>query len=143
MGEENTVRRGLALGLLSLLMLTVVALPAMAATRITIPLAHYDARGNDNYRQNINDEYIVFKNNTSKPIRMGGWKVNDRGGLHVYRFPQAFKLGAGKKVALHTGKGRNGAGHLYWGQSGAVWNNDGDTVTLRSVNGVVVVRKGW
>jgi hypothetical protein len=36
---------------------------ALAVPRITIPLIHYDARGDDNYAENLNNEYVVFKNN--------------------------------------------------------------------------------
>ena len=116
---------------------------ALAAPRITIPTIHYDAAGNDNYAENLNDEYVVFKNTTNRDIRMKGWKVHDEGRIHVYTFKR-FKLGAGKKVTLHTGEGDDTRRHLYWDRTyGAVWNNDGDTVTLKNRSGEVVVRKSY
>lgn len=131
--------------LLAVLMLVLLAaVPALAATRISIPKAHYDARGNDNYRENLNDEYIVFKNNTNRAISMRGYKVHDEGREHTYRFPNAYKLRAGKSVTLHTGKGRNSATHLYWQRSyGAVWNNEGDTVFLKDAKNQLVVKRSW
>ena len=49
---------------------------------------------------------------------------------HVYKFP-TFRLGAGKSVKVHTGKGANTLGNLYWRSSSYIWNNDGDTARLR------------
>ncbi len=116
---------------------------ALAAPRITIPTIHYAARGDDNQAANLNNEYVVFKNNTTRGIRMGGWKVHDEGRIHTYTFP-TFRLGAGKTVTLHSGKGSNTASHLYWQRSyGAVWNNNGDTVTLRNGSGQVVVSRSY
>jgi Lamin Tail Domain len=116
---------------------------ALAATRVTIPIIHYDARGNDNLASNLNNEYVVFKNNTNTAIRMRGWKVHDEGRIHVYTFP-TFRLGAGKTVTLHSGRGTNTSSHLYWQRSyGAVWNNTGDTVTLRNPLGKVVVSRSY
>lgn len=127
-----------------LMLVPVVAVPAVAAASIIISKAHYDARGNDNYRENLNDEYVVFKNNTSRAISMKGYKVHDEGREHLYRFPQAYKLRAGKSVTLHTGQGRNSASRLYWGRSyGAVWNNEVDTVILRNAKGQIVAKKSW
>ena len=116
---------------------------ALAVPKITIPTIHYDARGNDNYAENLNNEYVVFKNTTNRAIRMKGWKVHDEGRIHVYTFKR-FKLGGGNKITLHTGQGRDTRRHIYWDRSyGAVWNNDGDTVKLKNRSGEVVVRKSY
>ncbi len=116
---------------------------ALAAPKITIPTIHYDARGDDNLAANLNDEYVVLKNATNRAIGLKGWKVHDEGRTHVYTFKR-FKLGAGKQVTLHTGEGDDTRRHLYWDRSyGAVWNNDGDTVTLKNRSGQVVVKKSY
>ena len=53
---------------------------------------------------------------------------------HVYTVP-SFKLGAGKSVKLHTGKGTNSSTDLYWGRGYYVWNNTGDKAILRNSSG--------
>jgi hypothetical protein len=35
-------------------------------------------------------------------------------------------------VYVHTGSGTNNATNRYWGKSGYIWNNGGDTATLRA-----------
>jgi hypothetical protein len=136
---------GAALALfVAILVASLFAGAALAATAVSIPVAHYDAYGNDNLAANLNDEYVVFKNNTTSGIVMTGWKVQDKGSLHTYYFPRGYVLGSGKSVVLHTGRGSNTASHLYWQRSyGAVWNNDHDTVTLRNSYGQIVVTKSW
>jgi hypothetical protein len=115
---------------------------ALAAPKVGISSLVCDAPGNDNQASHLNSEYVVFKNNTKKAVRMGGWTVQDKGQIHTYRFPSNFTLGAGKSVTLHSGQGRNSSTHLYWGRSyGAVWNNTGDTATLRDRGGRVVASK--
>jgi len=58
---------------------------------------------------------------------------------HVYKFP-TFRLGAGKSVKVHTGKGANTLGNLYWRSSSYIWNNNGDTATLKRSNGTIASR---
>src|SRR4029450_4803700 len=45
-----------------------------------------------------------------------------------------------------TGRGRNGrpdAAHLYWNSGAYIWDNDGDTATLRSVSGRISDSCTW
>jgi len=134
--RSRLVRRLVLLLVVGSLALVLASGVALAASRVQASGLHCDASGNDNYSSNLNGEYVVFKNSANRGIRMGGWKVHYKGRIHTYRFPSGFKLGAGKTVTLHSGKGNNGNGHLYWGRSnGAVWNNDGDTATLRDRSG--------
>jgi hypothetical protein len=43
--------------------------------------------------------------------------------------------GKGGKVTLHTGRGENTKTSLYWGSGNYVWNNTGDTATLKTSAG--------
>jgi len=44
-------------------------------------------------------------------------------------------------VKIHTGKGLDSyPHHYYWGLSDYVWDNDGDTATIKNRNGKVVDR---
>jgi len=103
---------------------------------ISISNFHYDAAGNDNY--NLNDEYVVFRNNCDSPVNMTGWTVKDAI-THIYYFP-TFVLNPRMSVTLYTGAGVDSSTKLYWGEySQAVWNNDGDTLYLRDPEGDLVL----
>lgn len=78
---------------------------------------------------NLNKEYIVITNTTTKAIGLRGYRVRDYKAKHTYTFG-AFTLGAKKSVTLHTGTGKNNATNVYWKQKNFVWNNDGDTAQL-------------
>ncbi|WP_446665154.1 lamin tail domain-containing protein [Flexivirga sp. B27] len=110
-----------------------LAAPAHAATTLKFARFYADQPGSDTpYTQTkLNREYIQVKNVTRKTISLSGYLIHDRGSKHVYRFPKTFRLGAGKIVTVHSGKGRNTTGHLYWGMSRSmVWNNTLDTAYL-------------
>lgn len=94
-----------------------------------------DADGNDH--TNLNDEYIVFENTGDTTIDLGGWSVSDTAG-RTYTF-SGISLELGETVILHTGSGTGTESGVYWGSERAVWNNDGDTITVRTDSGGVVV----
>ncbi len=100
---------------------------------------HWNAEGNDCY--NLNDEYVTFKNTCSESIDMTGWAVKDEAN-HIYTFPH-FDLAGGAIVTLYTGAGKDTTTELYWDSSGyrcnAIWNNKGDTLYLRDINGNLVI----
>ncbi len=103
-----------------------------AATGLVVETIHADASGNDN--ENLNDEYVVFRNAGETPLDIGGWTVTEGAGRE-YVFPAGTTLDPGETITLHTGTGTDDATDLFWGQSRAVWNNDGDTVTVRDESG--------
>ncbi|MFC5970931.1 hypothetical protein ACFPYI_06255 [Halomarina salina] len=45
-------------------------------------------------------------------------------------------------MTLHSGSGTDTSSDVYWGRSGAVWNNGGDTVTV-SDDGTVVAQRAY
>ncbi|MBU4256089.1 MAG: thermonuclease family protein [Candidatus Thermoplasmatota archaeon] len=102
---------------------------------ITVLYMHYDAEGNDN--NNLNDEYVIFKNTGAISVNMTDWTVQDKSN-HLYRFP-IFNLSANSIVTLYTGSGMDTDTELYWGRAGqAIWTNTGDTLYLRDSNGGLV-----
>ncbi|WP_224449165.1 lamin tail domain-containing protein [Haloprofundus salilacus] len=101
---------------------------------------HEDAAGDD--RQNLDDEYVVFRNAGDEALDLTGWTVTDEAGKE-YRFPDGFVLGPGETVTLRTSDGVNTDETLYWEASGPVWNNDGDEVVVRDDAGVVVARRSY
>jgi hypothetical protein len=106
---------------------------------VVISYVHYDAEGDDRY--NLNDEYVVIKNNGTATADLTGWTLMDEAG-HTFTFSE-FQLAPGSTVTVHTGSGTNTETHLYWGSGSPVWNNDHDTATLLDQYGNRVDSKTW
>jgi hypothetical protein len=127
------MRRALIFALAGVL---TVGLAAPASATIRITKIYFDSPGADTgSNTSLNAEYVVIKNTGTTRKTLTGWTLRDAS-KHVYKFP-TFRLGAGKGVKVHTGKGINGLGNLYWRSSSYIWNNDGDTATLKRSNGTV------
>ena len=114
-------------------------MPQQAGGGVVILTVHYDAAGND--WQNLNDEYVVIKNEGNESVDMTGWTLSDEGN-HVYTFP-SFVLNAGATVTIYTGSGMDAQDKLYWGSSSPIWNNDHDTAYLKDNEGKLVDSWGW
>jgi micrococcal nuclease len=99
-----------------------------------------DAPGNDN--DNLDGEYVVLVNEGADAVDLSGWTLTDEAG-HRYRFPSGTTLASGQSLRVVTGSGTDGEGRLYWGRGGAVWNNGGDTATLRDGSGRVVAERSY
>ena len=86
----------------------------------------------------LNGEWFQLTNRTGRTIDLKSWTVRDAGG-HAYTFG-SYSVRAGRTAYVHTGRGTNGRpqAHRYWGRSGYVWNNGGDTATLRSNAGKLI-----
>jgi micrococcal nuclease len=107
------------------------------------PLAvdvHADAAGNDN--ENLNDEYVVLTNTNESTLDLSGWHVSDAAG-HSYEFDDGTALEPNESLTLYTGSGTDTATERYWGESSAVWNNAGDTVTVRDTSGATIVEYSY
>jgi len=99
-----------------------LAMPGQRDMRITGIM--YDPPGSD-----VRGEFVRLQNDTVADVQMLGWTLSDVAG-HEYTFP-AFTLRAGFDVRIWTGAGTDDASNLFWGRNQAVWNNQGDTATLR------------
>ena len=95
---------------------------------------NYDAEGNDN--QNLNDEYVIIENISSKDVNIGDWTVKDSG-INIYKF-RSFLFKKDSTIYLFSGSGIDNGGDFYWGGSRPVWNNDHDTLYLRDDEGLLV-----
>jgi micrococcal nuclease len=104
---------------------------------LSVVEVHADAAGNDH--ENLDDEYVVFRNQRAEALSIAEWTVEDAAG-HSYTFPAGATVAAGATVTLYTGTGPDGDGRYYWDSDHAVWNNDGDTVVVRDATGTVVER---
>jgi micrococcal nuclease len=102
---------------------------------ISIFYFRYNAKGDD--RDNVNDEYIEFRNKCAYDVDLTGWTVEDKAG-HIYIFPN-FIVPDKTKFTLHTGKGTDTANRLYWNRNTPIWNNGGDALTMKMQNGQQVL----
>jgi hypothetical protein len=106
---------------------------------VRITAIYFDSPGSDTgSNSSLNAEWVQLKNTTSTRKTLTGWTLHDASS-HVYPFP-AFNLPAGSTVKVHTGSGSDTGHDLYWRSSGYIWNNSGDTATLRNAGGSVVDR---
>ena len=101
--------------------------------KIIVSQTQFDAPGKE--RDNLNEEWVEFKNIGTADADMVGWNLTDDNGRWHYVFPDRFKLGAGKAVKVRTGIGDDTDTDLYWGFKRAIWNNEGDVVKLSDVAG--------
>lgn len=131
-----------AVAVVSTLIMPIAAVEASAASPVRFTWVQYDSPGNDTgTNKSLNAEWVRVKNFGSKARTLTGWTVRDLEG-YVFRFP-TFKLGAGKTVRIHTGKGANSKTDLYWGKTWYVWNNTGDKAILKNKTGSVVDTCKW
>lgn len=104
---------------------------------IVISAVQFDAPGDDRKKENLNGEWVEISNSGNSGVDLTGWTLNDNGN-HVYNFPSGFRIKSGNSVKIHTGSGTDTEFDLYWNSSRAIWNNDGDTATVKDKEGVVV-----
>jgi micrococcal nuclease len=110
------------------------------ADAFSVVTVHADAAGPDG--ENLADEYVVVRNGGDAPLDLSGWTVADAAG-HVYEFPDGATIGAGETIRVRTGDGSDGGGDYYWDAGRPVWNNGGDTVTVRDASGVTVTTHSY
>lgn len=102
--------------------------------RAIIIRINYDAAGDDS--KNMNDEYIIFLNNSGQDINVGGWTVKDSG-TNIYEFKK-YLFKNSTEIILFSGSGNDGENKFYWNSKMPVWNNSGDTLYLRDGSGLLV-----
>ncbi|WP_225848856.1 lamin tail domain-containing protein [Streptomyces sp. HPF1205] len=111
--------------------------PAQAAGSVHLSEIYYNSPGSDTgSNASLNAEWVKITNSTTRSADLTGWTLTDAS-RHTYRFG-SYRLGAGKSVYVHTGRGGNTALNRYQGRSWYVWNNDKDTATLRRSTGTRV-----
>lgn len=87
-------------------------------------------------KENLIDEWVEISNLGSADVSLAGWTLEDAQN-HIYSFPD-FSLSAGAKAKIRTGTGNDTSEDLFWNRSSSIWNNDGDTATLKDASGNIV-----
>jgi subtilisin family serine protease len=113
---------------------------ASVGERTKIVRARPDAPGDD--RRNLNGEFIVLRNTGKTPIQLRGWTVRSASTKTRFALP-TYRLPAGARVKIHSGKGRSGKGHVYLDAGREVWRNRRDTAVVRHPTGPVAARFSW
>ncbi|AKG91661.1 Micrococcal nuclease-like protein [Geoglobus ahangari] len=108
---------------------------------VEILSVNYDACGEVDDRECLNDEYVVIANTGSTSVSLYGWKIQDESGKY-YIFPDVV-LDPGEQVILHTGKGLDNSTDIFWNSGRAIWNNDHDTAYLYNSEGELVDNYEW
>ncbi|REK84659.1 lamin tail domain-containing protein [Streptomyces inhibens] len=109
---------------------------------VTLGAIQYDSPGRDDRsNRSLNAEYVTVKNTGHLPVNLRGWTLSDRSG-HTYRFGNV-RLNGHSQVRVHTGIGRDNRFDLYQDRRAYVWDNDGDTATLRNDHRRIVDSKTW
>jgi hypothetical protein len=103
---------------------------------------NYDPPASARSNSSVNAEWFALRNYSSRARSLAGWTVRDSVG-HVYSFPSAYKLPAGRTVTVHTGKGSSTKLNRYWGQQHYVWNNSEDRAVLKNANGTKIDVCEW
>jgi hypothetical protein len=114
------------------------ATPHKAIAKMDFTRIVYNPLGRDTTAK-LNQEYVRITNHGNITEPMTGWTITDRQG-HKYTFPNGYILKPGQVAIVHTGHGVTNKpvrGHLYQNSSTYIWNNGGDTATLRSASGRV------
>ncbi|WP_276300991.1 lamin tail domain-containing protein [Halorussus lipolyticus] len=110
--------------------------PPGSSDALEVAEVHANARGDED--ENLNDEYVVFRNAGNQSLDLSGWTVSDEAD-HRYTFPAGTTLTPGETLTLRTGRGADGGGDYYWGAERPVWNNAGDTIFVRDADGLLVL----
>lgn len=79
------------------------------------------------------EEAVSIVNTGTRPIALLGWRLSDAQG-HTYTFGQVTLFGEGAAIIIHTGRGQEGPGDLFWGFEEAIWEV-GETITLVDTEG--------
>lgn len=90
----------------------------------------YDPQGDEPQGENV-----TVRNDSLADVDLVGWTLADKAG-HTFIFPSV-QLAPGSEVRVTTGVGDDTTSTLYWDRAQAVWNNSGDTATLRRPDGTI------
>lgn len=128
-----------------------VALPATAADHdhgrshgesVFISGVQYESPGRvDRSNHSLNKEWVDITNGSRRAVNLDGWTLSGENG-NTYTFHHVW-LDRRSTVRLHTGVGRDTKQDLYQDRRSYVWDDNGDTATLRDDYGRFVDNASW
>jgi Lamin Tail Domain len=123
----------------------VASAASSTAPSVRFSKIQYNSPGTDDRSAaSLNGEWVRITNMTTKAISLKGWTVRDAAG-HQYTFG-TYSLPAHANAYVHTGTGTDGrpdSQHRYWKSGNYIWNNTGDTATIRNSSGTTVHSCKW
>jgi len=110
-----------------------ISLPSPTPSLPAVEIVHveHDPEGSD-----LEGEYILLRNTTDDSQDLTAWTIKDGDG-HEFRF-ESFVLEPAASVKIWTGAGEDTGTDVYWGYGRGLWDNEGDTATLRDYRGQVI-----
>jgi phosphatidylserine/phosphatidylglycerophosphate/cardiolipin synthase-like enzyme len=102
--------------------------PPPSSREVQILAVVYDPPGDD-----LAGEYVLLRNSGRRAEELAGWTLRDEAGA-TYTFP-ALTLVPGAELRVWVKAGQDTGSDLFWGRGQPVWNNSGDTATLRDETG--------
>ncbi len=94
-----------------------------------------------------NDGYIervTIRNDGDAPADLSGWTVSGSKGDETFHFPGGYILPAGVAMRLHSGDdGIEDPPYDIWWTTKTVWNNSGETASLKDAGGNLIDSFTW
>jgi phosphatidylserine/phosphatidylglycerophosphate/cardiolipin synthase-like enzyme len=103
---------------------TSTPMPTPAAGSMVIERIVYNPPGDD-----IEGERVEILNASGKAANLAGWTLRDEAGA-TFTFPDA-PVDIAARLTVWVKSGTNEGANFFWQRTTPVWNNDGDTATLR------------
>jgi competence protein ComEC len=82
------------------------------------------------------DEYVEIRNEEAQPVQLQGWSLSDEGN-HIFAFP-ASVMQPSQICRIYTNEDHPEWCGFSYGKGDAIWNNSGDTATLRDGQGNII-----
>jgi Lamin Tail Domain len=112
---------------------------AARSTAVVISGIYYNSPGSDRGgNASLNAEWAQLHNTSRRAVTLTGWTLRDTA-QHIFTF-NSYRLKAHGFVKIHTGHGSPTRANRYWNHSWYIWNNTGDTATLRNAAGAFRTR---
>jgi Lamin Tail Domain len=84
------------------------------------------------------DEYVEISCGASTAVDIAGWVINAGNRGQNFTFPAGTTLAPGQTIRVYTDEIHPDTGGFSYGSRRAIWNDRGDTATLRDTVGAVV-----
>ncbi|MGI8854901.1 MAG: lamin tail domain-containing protein [Thermomicrobiales bacterium] len=85
----------------------------------------------------VNGETVTTRNDSLATVDITRWTLADASGKNLFTFP-SLALAPGGVAVVHSGRGMPSGVDYYWGKTVGIWNDTGDTATLRDASGAII-----